>query len=507
MVTFTGDSADNIFTGSSGNDDIAGGPGADTINGSDGNDVLYSDVRSPAYNLPYYGNPYTPPVLDTGTEVDTLIGGNGSDTIFAGYGDNVDGGSDGSYGDYLFISFLGAPTGVVADFRQQTQVIGGGTITGMENISWVQGSNFDDDINVGSYSNSGYSNFTVVMGMGGNDHLVAGYYTGVMDGGDGNDVVDGRPSQYLQLVSGGNGNDTLYTNSNTFAQADGGPGDDTIYSHGTTHGGPGNDLIIMQQTYYPGTVFGDDGDDVIWAAPQGNTIYGGDGADVIHGGTGADLLFSSNQTTTSEDMGSEHDSIDGGGGDDTISVGYGDDADGGAGNDTLQLSLAGAGVGLTFSTAGIVGGTVTVGGGTLQNFEVLGLLRGTDFDDVLTLATQSSLLTVDAGDGNDVIIAGSSSVSVQGGNGNDRFVSGPAADIFDGGPGFDTVDYSTATAGVTVLLAVRFAGHRLGPRRRSAHQRRERPRVELQRHHRGQRRRRLAERQRRQRPAPGRPRQ
>ena len=168
MPNFNGTSGDDIFTGGSGddtavgnggndalsgaggNDLLVGGTGSDTLNGGDGDDRLYSDLESPPYSLPYYGNPYTPPLLDTGTEHDILNGGDGSDRIFAGYGDDVDGGADGSFGDYLFISFLGAPAGITVDFGLTTQTVGGATITGIENISWVQGSNYNDVINVRS---------------------------------------------------------------------------------------------------------------------------------------------------------------------------------------------------------------------------------------------------------------------------------------------------------------------------------------------------------------------
>ena len=56
-----------------------------------------------------------------GTEVDTLNGGAGDDIIFAGYGDNVDGGDQESYGDKLFISFQAATTGIVFDFKLGTK--------------------------------------------------------------------------------------------------------------------------------------------------------------------------------------------------------------------------------------------------------------------------------------------------------------------------------------------------------------------------------------------------
>ena len=484
MANFTGTGGDDIFTGGieadtasggGGNDSLSGGDnndilagdaGSDTLEGGEGEDRLYSASISPPFSLPYYNNPYTPPVLDTGSEVDTLIGGAGSDSLFAGYGDHVDGGTGGSYGNYLYISFLGAPSGVTADFRLVSQTIGGGTITGMENISWVQGSNFDDDINVGSYSNNGYSNFTAVFAMGGNDRLVAGYYTGVLDGGDGDDIVDGRPSQYQQAVYGGAGNDILYTPTNSFASAHGGDGNDTIYSHGATYGGAGNDLIILSFSYYGGQVFGEDGDDEIRASNAGHTMSGGAGADILLGNSANDYLYSAGMTNgvPDDDVGLERDTIDGAGGNDTISAGYGDNIDGGTGTDTLRLSLAGATGGVTLNTAGIVAGTpFAFAGGTIQNIETLTYLRGSSFADTLTIVTQSQLLTLDAGDGDDIVTTGSSSVAVTGGNGNDRFISGAAADTYDGGAGTDTIDYANSAAGVTVTLALSAGGISSGP--------------------------------------------
>ena len=61
-----------------------------------GDDRLASGEMPGSFNLPYAGNTYSLPALDTGTEVDVLKGGDGSDRIFAGYGDQVDGGADSS---------------------------------------------------------------------------------------------------------------------------------------------------------------------------------------------------------------------------------------------------------------------------------------------------------------------------------------------------------------------------------------------------------------------------
>jgi Ca2+-binding RTX toxin-like protein len=454
--TIIGNGGNDTLSGDAGADVIAGGAGEDVISGGDGADKLYSGDESPPFERPYYGNAYTPPLMDTGAAVDTLIGGAGDDSLFAGYGDNVDGGTSDAFGDNLYISFLGASVGVTADFSTATQVIGGGTIKNIENVNWIQGSNFDDTITDGP--NGGYSTFTIIEGMGGNDQITANYYTGNIWGGDGNDVIDGRPSQYLQSVRGGAGNDILFTNSNTFAAAYGDDGDDIIYSHGTTYGGAGNDLIAIQWSYYSGQVYGEAGDDDIRAAAgDALSAAGGAGADLITGDSGDDVLYSGDLGEIgqgpADDMGAEHDVIVAKSGHDTLAAGYGDDVDGGADNDTLRLSLGGAASGVVFSTADFVSGQpFTFGGGTIQNVETLVSLRGSEFGDHLTLVAQATSLTVDAGAGDDVITSSSSQVFLSGGEGDDRFVSGGAADTFDGGAGNDTIDYHANVAGVTVDL-------------------------------------------------------
>ncbi|HYJ82864.1 MAG TPA: calcium-binding protein, partial [Allosphingosinicella sp.] len=477
MATFNGDGAANIFTGGAdsdkaygnggddqlsgngGEDILVGGAGSDWLDGGDSNDTLYSGDETGPFDHPLVMNPISLPLLDTGAEVDTLLGGGGGDRLFAGYGDNVDGGADGSTGDYLYISFLGAASGVTVDFRLVSQVVGGGTIQNVENISWIQGSNHADDINAGSFQNNGYSEFTMVYGMGGDDKLVAGYYTGQIYGGDGNDFVDARPSQYIQKVDGGAGDDILY-GGGSLSTVFGGDGNDTIYHNYVTWGGAGNDTIVMSFSFYTGAaVFGEAGDDDITAA-AGNQfpISGGSGADILRGNSGNDILvagdFAPNSVTPDYDMGLERDRLTGADGNDSLSIGYGDDADGGTGSDSLRLSFGGRTEGVTFDTAGIVSGQpFLLGGGTIQNVETLAYLRGSNFDDHLTIATQATMLTVDAGDGWDVIISYASPVTLYGGAGNDWFITGTAADYYNGGAGFDYVHYISSMSGVTVSLA------------------------------------------------------
>jgi len=449
--TINGNGGNDRLNGAGGSDVVAGDDGADTVDGGEGDDWLYSAHVSPPFTQPYYTNAFTPPLLDAGTEVDTIHGGNGDDRIFAGYGDNVDGGANGALGDYLFISFKGATSGVTADFHQSSLVIGGGTITGIENISWVQGSEFDDDINVGTNTNYGYSDFTAVFGGGGNDHLVAGSYTGVLFGEAGNDVLDGRGSGYLSRVDGGDGDDTLYTNANTFAVAEGGAGNDTIYSHGTTYGGEGNDKIYLQNSYYGGQVYGEAGNDEIHAADTGSYISGGTGVDMLIGGEAGDYLMSGDfviDGSAPSDSGVEHDVLTGGGGNDTLEIGYGDDADGGTGTNRLIVSLQGATSGVTFNFGSILAGTTTIGGGTIKNIQAVDTVWGSAFADIIIMPSQAFTATVHGGAGNDTIGGGTTALAIYGDDGDDTLTGTAGNDTIEGGAGNDTI---TGGAGLDII--------------------------------------------------------
>jgi trimeric autotransporter adhesin len=373
--TISGLDGNDTISGLGGDDTLAGNAGADTIDGGDGNDTLYSGDISPAWTFPSNGNPYTPPLLDTGTAIDTLHGGAGQDTIFAGYGDNVDGGAD---IDFLYISFQGATSGITFDASQATQIIGGGTITGIEGVSWLEGSNFDDYVDLSAVSYSYYTG-SVVFGMGGNDTLIASSFTTVLDGGDGNDILDARNDGYLQGLDGGAGDDTLYTSPNTFAVTNGGDGNDTFYASGEIHGGAGDDTIHVVNSYYPEPVTGDDGNDTIFGSDNADHLDGGAGNDTIDGGTGDDVLSGGlgNDTLTGGDG---NDVLTGGAGDDFLTGGDGSDQFFvGQGNDVITDFSPGDGLHIQagFSVASInqVGSDVVIGldGGdqlTLKNTDV-----------------------------------------------------------------------------------------------------------------------------------------
>ncbi|HVY84208.1 MAG TPA: calcium-binding protein, partial [Caulobacterales bacterium] len=409
--TLRGAAGHDEFVANDGNDFIIGGGGADSLNAGAGNDLLFSGAESPSLNGGY--NILLPPVLDTGAEVDTLSGGDGDDRIFGGYGDNLDGGANASFGDVLYISFQGATQGVIADFHQSTLNIGGGVITGFESVAWIEGSNFDDAITLNATSS--YTTSEQIFGLGGNDTLVGDYYADHMYGGDGDDVVDGRFSQYLSVVDGGAGDDTLYTNFNTFAVAYGGAGNDTIYSHGETHGGEGDDVIMLISSYYYSNVYGDAGDDQIHAVESrygtgGSTIYGGVGNDVLYSSSGSDSL------------------------------------DGGDGTDTADFSTATGGVTVNLQSSSATG--AGVGSDTLTNIENV---RGADVNDTITGNLADNVFEGLAGA--DYLDGRTGADTLIGGVGDDYLIGGAGADSLDGGDGADTASYATANAGVHASLS------------------------------------------------------
>jgi len=444
MTDFVGGAGNDIFYGDWEGDVLVGNGGSDSLYGGGGTDFLYAAGRMPNF----YGSIYylANPLLDTGAEADLLDGGEGEDFIFAGYNDTVVGDGD----DRLFISLMGATSGATLDFDDATNANGAGTISNIWFVNWIQGSNFSDNINLRNLGGD-----TVIYAMSGDDRVVGAFDTQYISGGDGDDYLVGGQ---LTILVGGNGNDTLIMGEG-IATASGDAGNDIIYASATAHGGSGDDYIVAQFTYYgPGRMYGDEGNDEIHVTAGATYVFGGVGADRLFGGEEGDWLasgeFVANNFAGYPDMGAEKDVLAGGAGDDVLSVGAGDDADGGEGSDTLYLSLGAASAGVIFDVNELRGGApLVLAGGTLQNIENLAYLRGTDFADIVTLATQAGSVDVDSAGGDDVVIAGASPVYLTAGAGNDRFVSGAGADRFDGGEGHDTIDYSTAASAVQVQLA------------------------------------------------------
>jgi len=434
--------------GGAGNDRLVGRNGDDVLDGGTGNDQLYGNDNS-----------------------DLLIGGAGNDLL--------DGGANESWGADT-ASYASATSGVKVNLGlTSAQATGGAGTDTLLNIEDLVGSGFNDTLTGNGVANridAGAGNDTVAGG-GGNDLLIGGTGNDRLDGGSGVDLVDYRSATSAITVNLGL----------TSAQATGGAGTDTLISIENLIGSRFNDALT--------------------GSSSDNQLEGGAGNDRLNGGAGQDTaIYSSATSGVTVNLNLTTAQATGGAGTDTLSsiehlVGSAFDdvltgtagnnrLDGGGGSDTVSYAAATGGV-----TVDLGSGQATGGAGTDTLIDIENLI-GSKFNDRLTAGSSKSVL--EGGAGNDMIDGGqpyyattasyasaTSGVMVNlslttaqatGGAGtdtlrgidhligskfNDRLTGdagdnyldgGLGNDVLDGGDGWDTVAYTSATAGVTVSL-------------------------------------------------------
>ncbi len=271
-------------------------------------------------------------------------------------------------------------------------------------------------------------------GGAGDDTLYMLAAGGVVDGGEGRDLVyfdfdglttpvrfDGAAGQLSgaatatlrnverAFIFGGEGADVLA----------GGGDDDTFLGAGGADqlsGRGGNDGLD-----------GGDGDDVLDGGAGADTVVGADGGDRMAGGSGADFLFA----------GEGDDIVDGGSGDDRMDGDEGDDVlisgefagvdliDGGDGVDTVFISRAFTSRGLTIDLTNPTAAQVLADGTRLINVERLDVIGGFGRDSF----TGGAL--------NDILVGGGGNDTLNGGGGNDVLSGLFGDDRIDGGAGTD----------------------------------------------------------------------
>ncbi|HSV12649.1 MAG TPA: M10 family metallopeptidase C-terminal domain-containing protein, partial [Tepidisphaeraceae bacterium] len=189
--TVYGNGGNDVISGGTGNDYLMGGRGSDHVDGGDGNDYLdgYGEYGyGPDDNLPDY-----------------LNAGAGDDTLNAGYGDSVDGGAG---TDQLYFNAITATAGVSANFAQLTSggtiTVGGVTLTGIEYVNNIVGTNFNDAIVAGATIGGGG---IYIDGYGGDDSLTGTAGLDHISGGDGSDTIIGKGGG--DVLTGGAGGDTF----------------------------------------------------------------------------------------------------------------------------------------------------------------------------------------------------------------------------------------------------------------------------------------------------------
>ena len=399
----------NLF-GGIGNDILTGGSGADLLFGQAGNDVL---LGKGGFDL-----------LFGGADNDTLTGGDGDDQVFGESGDDRmiwnpgddtdlnEGGADvdtvevnGGNGAEVFTA---TANGLRVRFDRLTPAPFSIDIGTSEKL--VLNANGGDD-GFSATGNLAALIAITVDGGAGNDTLLGGNGADILLGGDGNDFVDGNQGNDVALL--GAGDDTF--------QWDPGDGSDIV------EGQDGADTLLFNGANIAENFeAAANGQRVRFTRDIANIVMDlndVETVDVVARG-GADVV-------TVNDLG----------GTDVTEVnvdlavnGVGDGATDNVivnatnGDDVAVVTDTGADVQVIGLAAQVsVSGAVAAENDRLTS----SALAGDDVVDAWGLPADSLLLTLDGGDGDDILI---------GGDGDDTLLGGPGDDVLIGGPGNDTID-------------------------------------------------------------------
>ncbi|MEH2463022.1 beta strand repeat-containing protein [Nostoc sp.] len=397
-VTFLND-LDNNITGFDNSDDVINGQGGnDRIDGLSGDDLLRGGA----------GN-------------DTLIGGEGNDTLIGYQGNNILIGDIGD--DYLNVdTSTGENTlngGIGDDYLSAGATSGKNLLSGGDGNDTLSTS----ALNIGDgYTYIASSSNNTLNGGAGKDRLYAESPSGknLLSGGDGNDTLStsGTKTETGQLSFRSEGNNTL----------NGGAGDDYLYAEISTgnnllSGGDGNDTLSTSGAFTRysfelssgnNTLNGGAGDDYLYAdlSTSNNLLSGGDGNDSFSLST---ILFSD---------GSPSDSYLA-----TKTV------DGGKGDDLLSFKL----LPFDYSDSNVAGRIITTFNPTTNKGTITAGTYGVNYKNIEKLNI--------SGTADDDNIVGS--------NGNDTLSTGDGGiDTIDGGKGNDvlSVNYNNATGGSTTTF-------------------------------------------------------
>jgi Ca2+-binding RTX toxin-like protein len=412
-----GDNNDNILDGGSGTNLLNGGGGIDTAS------YLTATVGGVIINLAT--NSVTGSRTDTLVEIERIIGSNFADSITGSVADDwIDGGAggdtiNGAAGNNT-VSFNSALGNVVASLQSNAG-------------------------NTGDIANGDtYSNIQNFFGSANHDNLTGSDgIDNVIEGGAGNDTLDGRSN-------GANGDTVSYSTATTGVtvslaitgpQNTFGADTDTLSNFENLTGSAFNDTLTGDNNN--NLIAGGSGNDLLIGGLGDDTLSGGNGIDTASyaGGLGVtvslaivglqntigagndiltgieNLIGSSNNDTLTGD--SNNNLLDGGFGDDILNGGIG-------GIDTVTYASLTGGSGMTV----VLNSSATGGGGTdtLQNIDNL---IGSQYADTLTGDNYANI--IEGGLGNDTLSGGSNAP----GNTDSS----------------DTVSYASASGGVNVNIS------------------------------------------------------
>ncbi len=491
-LTIDGGDGNDTIIGSGGSDVLIGGAGNDVITGGLGNDVAFMGDGDDRF------------IWNPGDGSDVVEGQAGTDALqFNGSNanENIDISANGSRVslfrdvgnvtmdlnsiEHILVNASGgADTVTVNDLtgtdtnQVAINLAAMGTTTGDGQPDQVitNATATDDTITIGGNSSGikvsglaapviithaeGANDTLIVNGLGGNDTinasaLGAGNINLVLNGGDGNDTLTGSAGN--DLVDGGRGNDVAFL----------GKGDDTfVWNPGdgsdTVEGQAGTDTLLFNGANVNENIdISANGDRVRLFRDVGNVTMDLHGVEHIQLNAlgGADTITVNDLTGTDMnhiaiDLGSPPGSGTGDGQSDTVVI----NATGG--NDVISVADNNGVVTVTGLST-----TVTITGFDATDNLVINGLGGDDTIEASHLGTAMQL-TVNGGDGNDVLIGSPGNDVLIGGAGDDVLIGNGGQDVLDGGTGNNVlIPSATVPVGhVGSLVGVMAAQAEIAPR-------------------------------------------
>jgi Ca2+-binding RTX toxin-like protein len=473
--------ADIVVNSGGGNDTVdatalvAGTYQTLVLNGGDDDDVL----RGGAVNGDVLNGEAGNDTLVGGRATDTANGGDGDDVMVWNNGDNTDVNNGAAGNDEVVIN--GNDGGVDVNTYAPDPINAGRAIVARTNVGQftvnfdaerltVNGLGGDDAIIPDPAAAVGLAERTslVVNGGADNDTISGGDGNDRLVGGTGADAVAGGPGDDLMVWNNGDGSDSN----------EGGDGIDTVQSNGNPNNeayryGPGVNpgevhferlpnanglgaftIDLVAENLVINSLAGEDTFQPIAAGLAGRTLItvnAGDGTDSVTGGDGNDTL----NGDAGNDMligGRGNDTANGGADDDLMVWNNGDGSDvnnGGDGTDTVQSNgnpnneeyryAPGANAGeVHFERLANAGGLGAFSIDLVAENLVVNSLAGDDnFRATAPGLTGRTLITVNAGEGNDDVEGGDGNDTLNGDLGNDLLVGAKGADTANGGDGDD----------------------------------------------------------------------